>query len=157
MNIGLPGDKLEKLLACIHSLYNKRCAIRLEVESLVGLFSHCAKVVRGGRTFARGVYDLCGLVKCPYHKIHLNQEFKLTCAGGINCPQHSMALQTYALTTRKHSYSDASQFGFPPFMRCTGWRAVGAQEKATLISAITQTNHLGTVWLALASSPTSMR
>lgn len=117
MNLSLPNDKLEKLLTCIRKLHGRKRATRMEIESLAGLVSHCAKVVRGGRTFARRIYDLCGSVKRSYYKIHLNQEFKAdlewwlrfasTFNGSANiCPRHSESLCTY---------SDASQFGFAAF------------------------------------------
>lgn len=114
MCLKLPQDKLDKLLRCIRGLYNRRRATKLEIERLAGLIAHCAKVVRGGRTFARRIYDLCGSVDRSYYKVRLNQAFKadlrwwLEFATAFNgyaniCPRHSQVLCTY---------SDASRFGF---------------------------------------------
>ena len=38
-------------------LEGRRKTTRLQLEQLAGLLAHCAKVVRGGHTFYRRIYD----------------------------------------------------------------------------------------------------
>lgn len=114
MRLYLPQDKLQKLLRCIQGLYTRRRATKLEIQQLGGLVAHCSKVVKGGRTFARRIYNMGGTISRSYHKVRLNQAFKAdlrwwlrfaeTFNGYANiAPRHTPALCTY---------SDASTYGF---------------------------------------------
>ena len=77
MELRLPVDKLMKLQELLKSFLNRRKASKKELESLAGVLSHCCKVVHGGRTFSRRVYDLVASVKKGGHKVRLNEEFRL--------------------------------------------------------------------------------
>ena len=58
MELRLPAGKLEKLKALLESTLSKIKISKLELESLGGLLSHCAHVVRGGIFFV-GVSISC--------------------------------------------------------------------------------------------------
>lgn len=59
MELRLPPDKIEKMTAALDSLGGKKSATKKQIEKLAGILSHCATVVRGGRTFCRRIYDAC--------------------------------------------------------------------------------------------------
>ena len=114
MELRLPRDKLVKLKLLLNSFMRKKKATKLELQSLGGILAHCCKVVHGGRTFSRRVYDLIASIKRNHHKVRLTNEFRLDLSwwlefvaifnGGarIIAPAHP------ALSV----YSDASLKGF---------------------------------------------
>lgn len=61
MELRLPPEKLDKLNAALEQFSGKKSATKKQIEKLAGILSHCATVVRGGRTFCRRVYDACKL------------------------------------------------------------------------------------------------
>ena len=114
MELRLPADKLEKLTVQLNMYLRRRKATRLELEGLGGVLAHCCKVVHGGRTFSRRVYDLIASAKKATHKVRLNEEFRLDLkwwlefAATFNgrariIPSHAPVLSVY---------SDSSKFGF---------------------------------------------
>lgn len=114
LELTLPRDKLEKLISKLESFSERRKATKKDLERLGGLLAHCAKVVRGGRTFSRRIYDLMGSVKKSYYKVRLNAGFRedvnwwLQFAKVFNGT--SQMLGKFAPT---HSvYTDASCWGF---------------------------------------------
>lgn len=54
----LPEGKIEKVKEAIYRIRGKKCVCKRTLLSLAGLLSHCAKLVRGGRTFSRRVINL---------------------------------------------------------------------------------------------------
>ena len=58
MEIRLPPIKLQKLLSLLDRYRSRRSISKSDLESLAGLLSHCAHVVKGGRIYTRRVYDL---------------------------------------------------------------------------------------------------
>ena len=77
LELRLPQDKLEKLHTQLELFIRRRKATKLELEGLGGILAHCCKVVKGGRTFSRRVYDLISSVRRNHHKVRLNEEFRL--------------------------------------------------------------------------------
>ena len=77
LELRLPNDKLDKLHSQLKSFMSRRKATKLELEGLGGILAHCCKVVKGGRTFSRRVYDLISSVKRNHHKVRLSEEFRL--------------------------------------------------------------------------------
>ena len=77
LELRLPQDKLEKLHNQLESFIRRRKASKSELEGLGGILAHCCKVVKGGRTFSRRVYDLISSVRRNHHKVRLNEEFRL--------------------------------------------------------------------------------
>ena len=77
MELRLPDDKVVKLKMTLDKFLRKRKATKRELEQLGGILAHCCKVVHGGRTFSRRVYNLIALARRPGHRVRLNREFRL--------------------------------------------------------------------------------
>ena len=77
MELRLPADKLAKLQTLLKCFMGRQKASKHELESLAGVLTHCCKVIHGGQTFLRRVYNLVASVKKGSHKIRLNEEFRL--------------------------------------------------------------------------------
>ena len=114
MELRLPEDKLEKLRKMLKSFLRHRKATKGELESLAGLLAHCCKVIHGGRTFSRRVYDLVASVRKRDHKVRLNKDFRLDLkwwlefASSFNGRASIIPAREPVLSV----YSDASLFGF---------------------------------------------
>ena len=114
MELRLPLDKLEKLVVQLKLYMKRRKATRLELEGLGGVLAHCCKVVHGGRTFSRRVYDLIASAKKASHKVRLNEEFRKDLAWWL---EFAAKFNGKAKIIQPHEpvisvYSDASKFGF---------------------------------------------
>lgn len=71
----LPADKLARLKAVLEATLGKKAVTKRELQSLVGLLQHAAKVVRPGRSFLRRLHALLaqvGASRAPSHLIRLN-------------------------------------------------------------------------------------
>ena len=114
MELRLPADKLKKLQIQLEKFIRKRKASKVELESLGGILAHCCKVVHGGRTFSRRIYDLMASARRNHHKVRLNEEFRedlrwwLEFAAVFN--GHARIIPTRAPAVSV--YSDASMSGF---------------------------------------------
>ena len=114
LELSLPVDKMEKLLGILGKFQGKRKATRKELERLGGLLAHCAKVIRGGRTFSRRVYDLIASLREPFYSVRLNAGFREDIcwwrefAVGFN----GKASMLGKFATIYSVYSDASSWGF---------------------------------------------
>ena len=114
MTLSLPEDKVIKLKKQLALFINRRKATKKELESLAGILAHCCKVVHGGRTFSRRVYDLVSSVENEKFKVRLNEEFKLDLQWWLKFIDK---FNGYANIIRSKDavlsvYSDASRFGF---------------------------------------------
>ena len=58
MELRLPQGKLKKLKELLEMYVTRKKISKKDLESLGGLLSHCAHLVRGGRTFCRRLYNL---------------------------------------------------------------------------------------------------
>ena len=58
MELRLPESKLKKLKGLLEMYVSRKKISKKDLESLGGLLSHCAHLVRGGRTFCRRLYNL---------------------------------------------------------------------------------------------------
>ena len=76
MSLSLPPDKLLKLRNELEFFQYRNRATKRQIQRLCGIVAHCAKVVRGGRTFSRRLIDLLAGLKDGNPRIHLNEEFK---------------------------------------------------------------------------------
>ena len=75
----LPAEKLERLRTLLQEWGDRKVCQRHELESLIGVLSHAAKVVRSGRTFLRRMLDLLHGVPMQWlrpHPIRLNRSFR---------------------------------------------------------------------------------
>ena len=114
MELRLPADKLEKLTVQLNLYLRRRKATRLELESLGGVLAHCCKVVHGGRTFSRRVYDLISSAKKATHKVRLNEEFRLDLKWWLEFAATFNGKAKIIPSTAPviSVYSDSSMFGF---------------------------------------------
>lgn len=76
MQLRLPADKIEKLKDILKTFLRKKKASKKELESLGGLLAHACKVVHGGRTFSRRVYDMLSKCRGRNYKVRLNEDFR---------------------------------------------------------------------------------
>ena len=72
----LPSDKLTRLRQEVERWLPRKACCRHELESLIGVLQHAAKVIRPGRSFMRGMIDLLRGPRRPHHYIRLNQWFR---------------------------------------------------------------------------------
>ena len=75
----LPAEKLGRLKVLLQEWGDRKACRRRDLESLIGILNHAAKVVRSGRTFLRRMLDLLhGVPNHPLnpHPIRLNREFR---------------------------------------------------------------------------------
>ena len=84
MSLSLPKDKLDKLHAELLFFKDRTRATKRQLQRLCGIIAHCAKVVRGGRTFSRRIIDLLGGLKDGNPRIRLTEEFRLDIEWWIN-------------------------------------------------------------------------
>ena len=83
----LHDDKLGKLLTQLTKFQDRRKVTRRELEKLGVSLAHCLKVIRGGRTFSRHIYDMLGKVRKPFFKIRLSRGFQEYVSWWINLAQ----------------------------------------------------------------------
>ena len=131
LRVSLPQDKLEKLLRILTVFQGRKKATRREMESLGGLLAHCSKVVKGGRTFCRRIYDCINTVREPYFKIRLSGGFREDidwwCQFASRFNGSAKILGKFAAHIA--TYSDASNWGFGA-IHANSWIA-GAFDRAT--------------------------
>ena len=58
MELRLPEGKLHKLLDLLNGHLSKKKVSKKDLESIGGLLSHCAHLVKGGRIFCKSTYEL---------------------------------------------------------------------------------------------------
>ena len=76
MELRLPAEKLKRVKAVIQEWLGRKAGKRQDLESLLGLLQHAAKVVRPGRTFVWRVIQLMASAKSRDRFIRLNAEFR---------------------------------------------------------------------------------
>ena len=67
----MPQDKLVRLQHLLQSWITRTYCKRQELESLLGILSHAATVMRHGRPFLRQLFTLMSRVRENHHFIHL--------------------------------------------------------------------------------------
>ena len=76
MQIRLPQEKLERLMATINHWLGWKACKKRELQSVAGLLQHASTVIRPGRCFVHRVYKAIALAADPEHWIHLNVDFR---------------------------------------------------------------------------------
>ena len=114
LQLKLPLDKLEKMRCMLGEIVGKRKVTKKLLQRVGGVLSHCAKVIKGGRTFSRHIFDLMATLKQPHHRVRLNRgvmedfrwwlDFANVFNGQATIINHD--------TMRISVYSDASDWGF---------------------------------------------
>ena len=74
--LSLPGDKLNAIRTIVAQFMHKKRATKLQLQSLVGKLNFAARVVRGGRTFLRRIFDAIASLKKQHHKVRLQGAIK---------------------------------------------------------------------------------
>ena len=114
LELRLPGDKLTRLIHILDQVGVRRKVSRRELERLGGLLAHCSKVVRGGRTFCRRIYDAISSVREPHFSVRLNTGFREDVAWwrGFAARFNGRARVLGKFAAHIATYSDASDFGY---------------------------------------------
>ena len=114
LEMSLPQDKLDKLVAILRHFKGRRKATRRDLERLGGLLAHCSKVIRGGRTFCRRIYDSMSSVREPYFKVRLGSGFREDIAWWCDFAAtfNGKAKILGRFAAHISTYSDASSWGF---------------------------------------------
>ena len=76
MQLRLPEEKLRRVQATVGEWLGRKAGRRRELESLVGLLQHAAKVVRPGRRFVRRIIAVMATVKDRDRFVRLNAEIR---------------------------------------------------------------------------------
>ena len=76
MQLRLPEQKLRRVQATVGEWLGRKAGRRRELESLVGLLQHAAKVVRPGRRFVRRIIAVMTTVKDRDRFVRLNAEIR---------------------------------------------------------------------------------
>ena len=76
MQLRLPEEKLRRVQATVREWLGRKAGRRRELESLVGLLQHAAKVVRPGRRFVRRIIVIMTTVKDRDRFVRLNAEIR---------------------------------------------------------------------------------
>ena len=112
MEIRLPYVKIVKLKSLIASWRSRKSCRRRELESLVGHLCHACKVVRPGRRFLRGFFQLLSKCRRRHFCIRLNCGFRADLEWWhtflIGWNGASMLYPVHAQQARIHVWSDAS-------------------------------------------------
>lgn len=74
--LSLPEEKLDAIKATVTQFQHKKRATKLQLQSLVGKLSFAARVVRGGRTFLRRIFNAIASLKKQHHKVRLQGAIK---------------------------------------------------------------------------------
>ena len=75
-NKRLPAEKVKDLRWLIKSWWCRKLRTQRELEPLAGHLCHTSKVVRPGRRFPGGIFQLISWFFKPHFKIRLNSEFR---------------------------------------------------------------------------------
>lgn len=77
MTLSLPQEKLDRLYRELDFFENRTRISKKQLQKLCGVLSHCATVVRGGRTFSRRMIDmLSAFDNCASRYIRITEGFK---------------------------------------------------------------------------------
>ena len=129
LEMSLPGDKLQKLVQVLDLTRGRKKLTRRELERLGGYLAHCSKVIKGGRTFCRRIYDAMGTVREPYFKVRIDAGFREDILWWYNFASrfNGKARILGRFAAHVATYSDASSWGYGA-SHGTDWRAGAFQE-----------------------------
>ena len=118
MELRLPAGKLVKLRVLLQSTLSKKKISKFDLESLGGLLSHCAHVVRGGKIFCRRVYQLYKTLICQGKKsIRLSAEVKADVKWWLSfCEAFNGVAKINNVMFEHAMISDASMKGFGVYL-----------------------------------------
>ena len=114
LEMSLPVDKLNKLVQALEDTRDRKKLTRRDLERLGGYLAHCSKVVKGGRTFCRRIYDAMSTLREPHFRVRIDSGFREDIhwwyhfASRFNGKAKILGRFAAHLAT----YSDASNWGF---------------------------------------------
>ena len=76
LELRLPAEKLQKLCELVGTWRKRKACSKRELQSLAGHLNHTCKVIRPGRRFLRGVFELLSKFSRRDHMIRLNAAFR---------------------------------------------------------------------------------
>ena len=128
--IRLPVSKLTRVKELVKSFAKARYSTKERIDELAGLLAHCSKVVRGGRTFCRRIYDLSSSVRNRYARLTLSEAFREDIRWWRDfMPKFNGKAKLYDYTGPVVSmYSDASYYGYGAY-HAGDWLAASYEEK----------------------------
>ena len=139
----LPESKIEKLSCLLQYHLQRKRVSKYDLESIGGLLSHCAHLVKGGKIFCRNTYDLYKkLVRSNKRYINLNDEvisdfnwwFKLL-------PFFNGTVKMFNEEFALPMVSDSSLRGFAVYLG-SDWVA-GTWEDKFHIPLVSECSHIG--------------
>lgn len=74
--LSLPTDKLSEVKTLLTKWSTKHKGTKKELQRLLGKLNWCSRVIRGGRTFMRNLFDLLSKVSEPFHYVRINSAAK---------------------------------------------------------------------------------
>lgn len=124
MQLRLPKEKLNKLHTELKFFEGKPRATKRQLQRLVGILSHCGKVIRGSRTFSRRIIDLLRGLPDKNVRIKLSTEFEKDILWWRSFSKHfngvSCIIQETVGGLILHSDASLSGYGF---VHNTDWGA----------------------------------
>ena len=87
----LPAEKLSRLRSVLREWGSKRSATKRRLQSLIGLLSHAATVVRQGRTFLRGLIEAMKRPQRLDQRTRLDLRVVQILCGGVPLSSSGMA------------------------------------------------------------------
>jgi ribonuclease HI len=76
MQCRIPETKLIEVKKLVASWDGKKCAKKVELQSLIGSLQFVAKCVRPGRVFIGRMLQILSTLKCQHHKFKIKSEFR---------------------------------------------------------------------------------
>lgn len=110
LELRLPADKLTRVQRTVSEWLGKKAARRRELESLLGLLQHAAKVVRPGRRFVRRLIQVMSAAKKRDHFVRLGCDVRsdLTWWHKFLDAWNGVGILPTMATPRLSLYTDAS-------------------------------------------------
>ena len=139
----LPDGKLEKLTSLLQYHLGKNRVSKNNLESIGGLLSHCAHLVKGGRIFCRSTYDLHkSLVHSGKRFINLSENIKSDFSWWLKVfPYFNGTMKLFSQEFNFPMVSDSSLKGFAVFLD-RDWVA-GTWRDSDYIPLTTECSHVG--------------
>ena len=137
----MPQDKLVRVKKLVCKFATAKSSTKEKIDELAGLLAHCSKVVRGGRTFCRRIYDLSASIRNRYAKVNLSEAFREDiCWWRDYMPRfNGKAKLLEKQDTVISIYSDASYYGYGAY-HAGDWlvASYAGQTKSPIIEAATE-------------------
>ena len=88
MELSLPEEKVDDISGIIDNFLGRKRVNKRQLQSLAGKLNYAAKVIRGGRTFLRRVFDSIGGLRRPFHKVRVQGALRKDLLWWQQCMRH---------------------------------------------------------------------